>query len=139
MRHGSGWSARLQPSVIALALIGFVAGAVAYAMAQPPNRTGVTWTPLADVDLGPELGFQGRGLRSRLVTLPPGGIIPVHNHNDRPSVMYVVEGVATEHRGDQVIERHQGESFQIGKDTPHSIENKSSARAAYVETDVYKK
>lgn len=127
-------------SVLVLGLaIGSIAGAFAHAVAQPPNRTGVTWTPLADVDPGPELGFQGRGLRSRLVTLPPGGIIPTHNHNDRPSVMYVVEGIATEHRGEQVIERRQGESFQIGKDAPHSIENRSSARAAYVETDVYKK
>jgi len=123
---------------IALAA-GCIGGAFVYASAQPPNRTGVTWTPLADVDLGPELGFAGRGLRSRLVTLPPGGVIPAHNHNDRPSVMYVVEGVATERRGDQTIERRQGESFQIGKDTPHSIENTSGARAAYVETDVYKK
>ena len=126
--------------VAALALvIGFAAGVVTRALAQPPNRTGVTWTPLADVDLGPELGFQGRGLRSRLVTLPPGGVIPTHNHNDRPSVMFVVEGVATERRGEQVVERKQGESFQIGKDAPHSIENRSGARAAYVETDVYKK
>jgi len=125
---------------IALALAaGFVGAVFAYASAQPPNRTGVTWTPLADVDLGPELGFAGRGLRSRLVTLPPGGVIPTHNHNDRPSVMYVVEGVATERRGDQAIQRRQGESFQIGKDVPHSIENTSGARAAYVETDVYKK
>ena len=130
---------RASVSVSMALAAGFIAGAFGYAVAQPPNRTGVTWTPLADVDLGPELGFTGRGLRSRLVTLPPGGIIPAHNHNDRPSVMYVVEGVATEHRGDQAIERHQGESFQIGKDTPHSIENRSGARAAYVETDVYKK
>ncbi|HEY7288840.1 MAG TPA: cupin domain-containing protein [Vicinamibacterales bacterium] len=119
----------------ALALV----GAARVAVAQPPNQTGVTWTPLADVDLGGELGFQGRGLRSRLVTLPPGGLIPAHSHTDRPSVMYMVEGTVVEHRGAQATEHHQGESFQIGKDTPHSIENTSGAKAAYIETDVYKK
>jgi quercetin dioxygenase-like cupin family protein len=128
-----------------LALASCVAAALAlvcaarFAAAQPPNRTGVTWTPLADVDLGGELGFQGRGLRSRLVTLPPGGVIPTHSHNDRPSVMYVVEGTVIEHRGERSIQHHQGESFQIGKDTPHAMENTSGARAAYIETDVYKK
>ena len=130
---------RLSIVAVLAVVTGGLVGAYAHAMAQPPNRTGVTWTPLADVDLGAELGFEGHGLRSRLVTLPPGGIIPTHTHNDRPSVMYVVEGVATEQRGDQIIERRQGESFQIGRNTSHSIENKSGARAAYVETDVYRK
>ncbi len=107
--------------------------------AQPPNRTGVTWTQLGEVDLGPELGIDGRALRGRLVTLPPGGVIPTHSHNDRPSVMYMVEGTVIEHRGATTIEHHPGEGFRIGKDTPHSMENTSIARAAYVEVDVYRK
>lgn len=125
--------------VAAAACFGFVAGAFAHATAQPPNRTGVTWTQLGEIDLGPEVGFDGHALRGRLVTLPPGGVIPTHNHNDRPSVLYMVEGVATDIRGTTVIEHRPGEGFRIGKDTPHSVENRSSARAAYVEVDVYKK
>ena len=122
--------------------IGFVAGAFAHALAQPPNRTGVTWTQLGEIELGPELGdvpAAGRALRGRLVTLPPGGVVPTHNHNDRPSVMYMVEGTATEKRGETIIEHHQGEGFRIGKDRPHQMENRTQARAAYVEVDVYKK
>jgi quercetin dioxygenase-like cupin family protein len=126
-------------AAIVAAAVSFVAGAFAHAMAQPPNRTGVTWTQLGEIDLGAELGVDGRALRGRLVTLPPGGIVPTHTHNDRPSVMYMVEGTATERRGDSVIEHHPGEGFRIGKDTPHSMENRTSARAAYVEVDVYKK
>lgn len=133
---------RTSAIVICAASIGFVGGAFAHARAQPPNRTGVTWTQLGELDLGDELGgvsVTGRGLRGRLVTLPPGGVIPAHSHADRPSVMYMVEGTAIEHRGDAVIEHHPGEGFRIGKDTPHSMENRSAARAAYVEVDVYKK
>ena len=115
------------------------AAAGAHAVAQPPNRTGVTWTQLGEIDLGPEVGFDGHALRGRLVTLPPGGMIPTHSHNDRPSMLYMVEGVATEHRGDTVIEHHPGEGFRIGKDTPHWVENRTQAKAAYVEVDVYKK
>jgi quercetin dioxygenase-like cupin family protein len=125
--------------VIVAASAGFVAGAFAHALAQPPNRTGVTWTQLGELDLGSEVGFDGHALRGRLVTLPPGGVIATHNHNDRPSMLYMVEGVATELRGTTIIEHHPGEGFRIGKDTPHSVENRSSAKAAYVEVDVYKK
>jgi quercetin dioxygenase-like cupin family protein len=125
--------------VIFAAAAGFAGGAVAHALAQPPNRTGVTWTQLGEIDLGPEVGFEGHALRGRLVTLPPGGVIPTHSHNDRPSLMYMVEGVATELRGGAVIEHRPGEGMRIGKDTPHSVENRSPAKAAYVEVDVYKK
>ena len=125
---------------IALGLAaGFVMGALAHAAAQPPNRTGVTWTQLGEIDLGDELGVQGRALRGRLVTLPPGGVIPTHTHDNRPSVMYMVEGTAVELRGPTVIEHHPGEGFRIGKNIPHSMENRSQAKAAYVEVDVYQK
>jgi quercetin dioxygenase-like cupin family protein len=126
-------------TVIVAASVGLVVGAFAYAVAQPPNRTGVTWTQLGELDLGTEVGFEGHALRGRLVTLPPGGVIPTHNHNDRPSMLYMVEGVATEIRGTTILEHRPGEGFRIGKDTPHSVENRSAATAAYVEVDVYKK
>jgi quercetin dioxygenase-like cupin family protein len=125
--------------VVVAAAAGFVAGGLAHALAQPPNRTGVTWTQLGEIDLGPEVGFAGHALRGRLVTLPPGGVIPTHNHNDRPSMLYMVEGVATELRGATSIEHRPGEGFRIGKETPHSVENRTSAKAAYVEVDVYRK
>jgi len=126
-------------TVVFAAAIGFVVGAFAHAVAQPPNRTGVTWTQLGEIDLGPEVGFDGHALRGRLVTLPPGGVIPTHSHNDRPSMLYMVEGVATDIRGTTIVEHHPGEGFRIGKDTPHSVENRGTVKAAYVEVDVYKK
>jgi len=129
----------MRSAVIVASSVGFVVGAFAYAVAQPPNRTGVTWTQLGELDLASEVGFDGHALRGRLVTLPPGGVIPTHNHNDRPSMLYMVEGVATEIRGTTIIEHRPGEGFRIGKDTPHSVENRSTAKAAYVEVDVYKK
>ena len=120
----------MRSAVIVAASVGFVVGAFGYAVAQPPNRTGVTWTQLGELDLGTEVGFDGHALRGRLVTLPPGGVIPTHNHNDRPSMLYMVEGVATEIRGTTIIEHRPGEGFRIGKDTPHSVENRSAATAA---------
>jgi quercetin dioxygenase-like cupin family protein len=129
----------MRSALIVAASVGFIVWAFVHAVAQPPNRTGVTWTQLGELDLGTEVGFDGHALRGRLVTLPPGGVIPTHNHNDRPSMLYMVEGVATEIRGTTIIEHRPGEGFRIGKDTPHSVENRSAARSAYVEVDVYKK
>jgi hypothetical protein len=97
--------------LIVAASVGFVVGAFVHAVAQPPNRTGVTWTQLGELDLGTEVGFDGHALRGRLVTLPPGGVIPTHNHNDRPSMLYMVEGVATEIRGTTIIEHRPGRGF----------------------------
>ena len=60
--------------------------------ASPENK-GVTVKQLAAIDLGPEIeGMAGRQLRMRMVTIEPGGVIgPVHNHIDRPGVVYILQ------------------------------------------------
>jgi quercetin dioxygenase-like cupin family protein len=62
---------------------------------QPaPETNGVTAEVLATVDLGPEIeGMAGRQLRMRLVTIEPGGVLgPMHDHNDRPGIVYILQG-----------------------------------------------
>ena len=56
-----------------------------------PEKKGVTVELLATVDLGPEIeGMAGRQLRMRMVTIEPGGAFgPVHDHKDRPGIVYV--------------------------------------------------
>jgi uncharacterized cupin superfamily protein len=55
---------------------------------------------LATLDLGPEIeGMAGRQLRMRLVTMAPGGVFgPVHDHRDRPGMVYILEGCITDHQ-----------------------------------------
>jgi hypothetical protein len=64
------------------------------------ETTGVTVNQLATIDLGPEIaGMEGRQLRMRIVTIEPGGVIgPIHNHIDRPGVVYILQGTITDHR-----------------------------------------
>ena len=65
---------------------------------QPvPATQGVTVQLLATVDLGPEIeGMAGRQLRMRMVTIEPGGVFgPLHNHQDRPGTVYILQGTIT--------------------------------------------
>lgn len=52
-----------------------------------PETDGVMVVLLATVDLGPETeGLAGRQLRTRMVTIAPGGVFgPVHDHKGRPA------------------------------------------------------
>ncbi len=65
-----------------------------------PETNGVTAELLSTVDLGPEIeGMAGRQLRMRLVTFEPGGVYgPVHDHVDRPGIVYILQGTITDHR-----------------------------------------
>jgi hypothetical protein len=65
-----------------------------------PETKGVTAELLATVDLGPEIeGMAGRQLRMRMVTIEPGGVFgPIHDHRDRPGIVYVLQGTITDHR-----------------------------------------
>ena len=65
-----------------------------------PETKGVTVKLLAAVDLGPEIeGMAGRQLRMRMVTFEPGAIFgPLHDHIDRPGIVYILQGTITDHR-----------------------------------------
>ena len=63
-----------------------------------PETNGVTAELLATVDLGPEIGgMAGRQLRMRMVTIEPGGVFgPIHDHQDRPGIVYILQGTITD-------------------------------------------
>jgi hypothetical protein len=65
-----------------------------------PETKGVTVTLLGALDLGPEIeGMAGRQLRMRMVTIEPGGVFgPIHDHKDRPGMVYILQGTITDHR-----------------------------------------
>ena len=65
-----------------------------------PETKGVTVKLLAALDLGLEIeGMAGRQFRMRLVTFEPGGVFgPIHDHKDRPGMVYILQGTITDHR-----------------------------------------
>ena len=42
-------------------------------------------------------GMKGLMLRTRRLTILPGGFVPTHSHADRPAIIYIVTGQIVEH------------------------------------------
>jgi len=72
---------------------------MATALAGAPTMPkDVTDTVIGSIDLGSEIGVQGRLLRTRRLVVQPGGIVPMHSHKGRPALIVTVSGQITEHR-----------------------------------------
>ena len=105
----------------------------------PTENKGLTVKPLASFDLGPEIeGMGGRQLRTRMLTLEPGGVVGIHNHKDRPDTAYVLQGKVTEHKSGVAKEWSAGETFSGNKETTHWAENKGTTPVILIVTDVFK-
>jgi quercetin dioxygenase-like cupin family protein len=96
--------------------------------APPTERKGQTVKTLASLDLGPEMaGLQGLYLRARVITFEPGGHGILHNHKDRPNIVYVLQGTFTECKPDGTCtEIHEGQAKTEGKHTVHWPENRGT-------------
>jgi len=106
----------------------------------PATNQGVKISQPTVLDLTDQIdSVNGRQLRLRVVTIEPGGAIPLHSHNGRPAVAYLVQGVLTEHReGGGTIDYYEGQSWTEDKDTTHWAQNKGSTPAVIVAVDVFK-
>ena len=103
-----------------------------------PGTKGVTVTLLAALDLGPEIeGMAGRQLRMRLVTFEPGGVFgPIHDHKDRPGMVYVLQGAITDHRDGVTKEYGPGLGWPEDRNTTHWLENRGTTPAVEISVDI---
>lgn len=101
---------------VAAAAAGSGAAAPAGAATAPK---GVTDTVLASIDLAREAAnIEGRLFRLRRLVVEPGGVVPWHDHGNRPALIYVVSGEIAEyantcsvpimHRGGEVAMESRG-------------------------------
>jgi quercetin dioxygenase-like cupin family protein len=64
----------------------------------PTAPVSVTETELASVDLAKEnVKLDQRRLRLRQMTIAPGGVVPLHSHEDRPALIMVNSGEVYEY------------------------------------------
>lgn len=103
-----------------------------------PETRGVAVDVLATVDLGPEIeGMAGWQLRMRMVTIEPGGVYgPVHDHRDRPGVVYVLQGAITDHRGGVATDYGPGVGWPEDRNTTHWLENRGPVPAVEISVDI---
>ena len=103
-----------------------------------PETHGVRSQVLGTVDLGPEIeGMAGRELRMRMVTIEPGGVFgPIHDHKDRPGIVYILQGTITDHRDGVATDYGPGLGWPENRNTLHWLENRGSVTAVEVSVDV---
>ena len=106
-----------------------------------PETKGETSEVLGTVDLGPEIeGMAGRELRMRRVTMEPGGVYgPVHDHVDRPGIVYILQGTITDHRDGVSTEYGPGLGWPEDRNTTHWLENRGALTAVEVSVDIVRK
>lgn len=105
-----------------------------------PETKGVTVKDLATVDLGPEIeGMAGRQLRMRMFTIEPGGVLgPVHDHKDRPGLVYILQGTITDHRDGVAMEYGPGVGWPEDRNTMHWLENRGTTSAVEISVDIFR-
>jgi quercetin dioxygenase-like cupin family protein len=103
-----------------------------------PETHGVTVEILATLDLGPEIaGMDGHQLRMRMVTIAPGGVFgPLHDHIDRPGMVYILHGTITDHRNGVATEYGPGVGWPEDKTTLHWLENCGTTPAVEISVDI---
>jgi len=103
-----------------------------------PETKGVAVELLSTVDLGPEIeGMAGRQLRMRKVTFEPGAVFgPVHDHIDRPGIVFILQGTITDHRNGIVTEYGPGVGWPEDRNTVHWLENRGPVRAVEISVDI---
>ena len=103
-----------------------------------PETKGITSEVLATVDLGREIeGMAGRELRMRIVTMEPGGVYgPLHDHVDRPGLVYILQGTITDIRDGVETEYGPGVGWPEDRNTLHWLENRGSVPAIEISVDI---
>ena len=100
--------------------------------------SNVTDDVIGSIDLGAEIGVQGRDLRLRRLVVQPGGIVPYHSHEGRPALIITVSGEVTEYRSTCAvgIVHRAGEVSREAEGLSHYWVNEGSEPAVLLSADV---
>jgi quercetin dioxygenase-like cupin family protein len=114
--------------------------AQAQQLAGPTANRGIeSVRNLGSVPLKGEIADgEGRVLRARELVIAPGGVVAVHQHDQRPGVAYILEGEMTEMRGDgaQPIAHGVGSAAFEWTGVTHWWENRGKVRARAIVVDI---
>lgn len=100
---------------------------------------GVTDEVIASIDLaakGPQ--FADTMFRMRRLVVQPGGVVPWHNHMERPANIYIISGSITEYRSSCAvpIEHKAGEVVAEFGNFSHWWKNNGSEPAVLISADI---
>jgi quercetin dioxygenase-like cupin family protein len=108
----------------------------------PDKPVGVTGTVIASIDLAPKGGsFKGQLLRMRKLTIEPGGIVPWHEHSERPANIYVISGTIEENRANclvPIVHKAGDVAIEFGKGFAHWWKNTGTEPVVLISADIFK-
>jgi quercetin dioxygenase-like cupin family protein len=110
------------------------------ALANAPTMPkGVTDTVIGNIDLAPEIGVDGRQLRTRRLVVQPGGIVPLHSHKGRPALIYTLSGAITEYSStcSAPIQHKAGDISREADGLSHYWINHGKVPAVLLSSDVF--
>ncbi len=102
------------------------------------DDVGIRRKTLALIDLNGWRDIGDLRLRMRRLTIPPGGVIPTHEHNDRPSLVFFIKGETIEHNSKCAVPivHRAGESDTEWGDYRHWWENKTDSDVVLIGVDI---
>jgi quercetin dioxygenase-like cupin family protein len=108
---------------------------------HPTMPKDVTDTVIGAIDLGSEIGVNGRELRTRRLVIQPGGIVPFHSHQGRPALIVTISGQVTEYRStcSVGIVHKAGDISREAEGIAHWWKNEGSEPAVLLSSDVFQK
>lgn len=108
----------------------------------PTQGKGIRNFTMSEIDLAQEIdSVENRHMRVRYWEVAPGGVVPVHNHENRPAFIYVAHGEIHEHRSDKDEPNlyRTGDLSREADGVKHWWENKSDKTVILIAFDLYEK
>ena len=108
----------------------------------PTKPAGVTDTVIASIKLDPKGGdFKNQLLRMRKLVIAPGGVVPWHEHSERPANILVLAGTIEEYRANcavPIIHRPGDVAVEFGQGFAHWWKNTGSEPVELISADIFK-
>jgi quercetin dioxygenase-like cupin family protein len=107
-------------------------------MNAPTKPVGVTDTVLEQIDLSKEMvKLDDHHFRIRRLEIQPGGIVPLHDHGDRPALIYIVSGEITEFASDcKTGIVHKAGDTSRDADLKHWWKNTGKKKVVLISADI---
>jgi quercetin dioxygenase-like cupin family protein len=103
------------------------------------KNVGVKRKTLAVIDLSKWRTVGDLRLRTRRLTIPVGGVVPTHEHDDRPSIVYILQGEIIEHStlcSEPILHRAGEWTPEFGPGHAHWWENKGTVEVVLTSSDI---
>jgi quercetin dioxygenase-like cupin family protein len=104
----------------------------------PMAPKGVSDTVVGSIDLGSQVGVNGRDLRLRRLVIQPGGVVPFHSHGGRPAIIITLKGEILEYASNcrVPIVHRAGETVNETAEVSHYWVNRGKRVVELLSADV---